>query len=178
MTATAIGVTEVQALLQQGYRLIDIRSADEFRREHIAGAENIPMDVLPQHNLAHEKVVFHCLSGMRTQANGAALSQSVAEPALILAGGLQAWKQAQGAVVIDATQPLPLMRQVQIVAGLLVFLSVVLGVLVSSKFLFVAAFVGAGLTFAGITGWCGMALLLMKMPWNKQSQHRGNNCSL
>jgi hypothetical protein len=27
--------------------------------------------------------------------------------------------------------------------------------------------VGAGLTFAGISGFCGMARLLSAMPWNK-----------
>jgi hypothetical protein len=29
--------------------------------------------------------------------------------------------------------------------------------------------VGAGLTFAGVTGFCGMARLLAVMPWNKVS---------
>ena len=44
---------------------------------------------------------------------------------------------------------------------------VALGVFVSPWFLILPAFVGCGLMFAGITGWCGMALLLAKMPWNK-----------
>jgi len=30
-------------------------------------------------------------------------------------------------------------------------------------------FVGAGLTFAGVSGFCGMARLLAVMPWNKVS---------
>ena len=30
-----------------------------------------------------------------------------------------------------------------------------------------AAFVGAGLTFAGLTDICGMAFVLAKLPWNK-----------
>ena len=29
-----------------------------------------------------------------------------------------------------------------------------------------AALFGAGLTFAGATGTCGLALVLMRMPWN------------
>ena len=41
MSTRMLSVTQAQQLLAQGYRLIDIRSADEFRREHIAGAENI-----------------------------------------------------------------------------------------------------------------------------------------
>jgi hypothetical protein len=30
-----------------------------------------------------------------------------------------------------------------------------------------SAFVGAGLIVAGITGFCGMANLLLHMPWNR-----------
>jgi hypothetical protein len=38
---------------------------------------------------------------------------------------------------------------------------------VSPWFLAAAAFFGGGLTFVGATGTCGLALLLMKMPWNR-----------
>ncbi len=68
----------------------------------------------------------------------------------------------------DKSQPLPLMRQVQIVAGALILLGVALGYAFSSGFFLLSAFVGAGLTFAGITGFCGMARLLALMPWNRR----------
>jgi hypothetical protein len=42
-----------------------------------------------------------------------------------------------------------------------------LALLVSPWFALLSAFVGTGLTFAGISGWCGMAKLLDAMPWNK-----------
>jgi hypothetical protein len=32
----------------------------------------------------------------------------------------------------------------------------------------IAAFVGAGLVFAGVTDTCGMGLLLARMPWNRR----------
>lgn len=59
------------------------------------------------------------------------------------------------------------MRQVQIAAGSLVLLGVILGYGVSTGFFLLSAFVGAGLLFAGVSGFCGMARLLMKMPWNR-----------
>jgi hypothetical protein len=31
----------------------------------------------------------------------------------------------------------------------------------------VPLFVGSGLMVAGVTGFCGMALLLMRAPWNR-----------
>jgi len=60
------------------------------------------------------------------------------------------------------------MRQVQIAAGLLILLGVLLGFLVDPLWFGLAAFVGAGLTVAGVTGWCGMARLLAVMPWNRR----------
>jgi predicted branched-subunit amino acid permease len=59
-------------------------------------------------------------------------------------------------------------RQVRIVAGALVLAGVVLGYFVHPGFIRLSAFVGAGLVFAGITDWCGMGLLLAKLPWNKR----------
>lgn len=71
-------------------------------------------------------------------------------------------------IVEDKSQPLPLMRQVQIAAGALILLGVVLGYAVNSGFFLLSGFVGAGLTFAGLTGFCGMARLLAVMPWNRR----------
>lgn len=67
----------------------------------------------------------------------------------------------------DSRQPIELMRQVQIAAGSMVVLGVVLGVLVAGPFYILSAFVGAGLVFAGLTGTCGLASLLRRMPWNR-----------
>ena len=61
-----------------------------------------------------------------------------------------------------------IMRQVQIAAGSLVLLGIVLGFAVAPAFFGLSAFVGAGLTFAGATGFCGMARLLMLAPWNRR----------
>lgn len=85
----------------------------------------------------------------------------------MLEGGLANWKRAGLPTVQDKAQPRPLMQQVQIVAGSLVLLGVVLGYLLNPAFFLLSGFVGAGLLFAGLSGWCGMALLLAKMPWNR-----------
>jgi hypothetical protein len=49
----------------------------------------------------------------------------------------------------------------------MVLTGVALGTLVNAWFLGLAAFFGAGLAFAGATGTCGLALVLMRMPWNR-----------
>jgi hypothetical protein len=67
----------------------------------------------------------------------------------------------------EGRKRLPVDRQVQLIAGTMVLIGVTLGTLVNPWFLVIAAFFGAGLTFAGATGTCGLALLLLRMPWNR-----------
>jgi hypothetical protein len=149
--------------------LIDIRDADEHAREHIAGAVNVPLARLGQ--LPDGPLMFHCRTGMRTQANEAALAAAAnGAPCYILAGGIDAWRSSGLPTKIDRRQPLEIMRQVQLVAGGLILIGVVMGFLATPAFFSLSAFVGAGLMMAGATGWCGMATLLRAMPWNRAAQ--------
>jgi len=84
-----------------------------------------------------------------------------------MAGGLDAWRTAGLPVATDRRQPLELQRQVQIGAGTLALVGTVLGLLVSPWFFAVPLFVGAGLITAGMTGFCGMARILVHAPWNR-----------
>lgn len=152
--------------------LIDIREPAEYAREHILGARLVPLSALDRHDFDREHgkaFVFHCRSGNRTaQAAGRILARDFAE-AYVLSGGLEAWKAAGLPVHVDRRQPIDLMRQVQIAAGSLVVGGVALGALVHPGFYGLAGFVGAGLVFAGATGFCGMARLLASMPWNRRA---------
>lgn len=170
MSLPTLSPADTQAAIRSGARLVDIRAADEHARCCINGAVNLPLERIGE--LPHDgrSVVFHCTSGMRTAGNADALRAAAGDaPAFILDGGINAWRASGLPVATDASQPLELMRQVQITAGLLVLLGVVLGFAVAPAFFALSAFVGAGLTFAGVTGWCGMAQLLRIMPWNKRN---------
>jgi rhodanese-related sulfurtransferase len=152
--------------------LVDIREPDEFARRRIRGALSRPLSALDQARLAAgpgRKVVFTCRSGLRTVENRDRLRAAAGGDAYVLEGGLDAWASAGLPVEEDRKAPLELMRQVQIAAGLLVLLGVALGFVVSPAFFGVSAFVGAGLTFAGVTGFCGMARLLAAAPWNRRA---------
>lgn len=161
---------EAERAIAAGALLVDIREPDEFAREHIAGAVNIPLAALGTLTHSGRPVVFHCRSGARTAACAAALEQAAGDvPCHILDGGLQGWRAAGLATRIDRRQPLEIMRQVQLAAGALVLAGVVLGLLVAPGFFAIPAFVGGGLMFAGATGWCSMARLLRVMPWNRRA---------
>ena len=170
-TLKSISAADLKRRLDSGEAvLIDIRESDEYAREHILGARLAPLSAIDAHDFDrdHDKAaVFHCRSGMRTQANAARLLAKGFREAYCLEGGIEAWKSAGLPVHVDRAAPLELMRQVQIGAGSLVLLGVALGFLIHPAFFALSAFVGAGLTFAGATGWCGMALLLKQMPWNR-----------
>jgi rhodanese-related sulfurtransferase len=162
-----------ERLKRRDVTVVDIREPDEFAREHIPGALSVPLSTLEKGRLDVEPrgdVVFHCKSGMRTNANCDRLAAHVDGPAYILAGGLDAWKQTGGAVSTDAKAPLELNRQVQITIGVLMLAGVALTVFVAPAFVVIPAFLGAGLLMAGVTGWCGMAHLIAAMPWNRRLQ--------
>lgn len=166
-----INAAELKRKLDAGEAiLIDVREHDEHAREHILGAHLAPLSAIDVHDFDrdHNKAaVFHCKSGMRTQANAARLLARGFSDAYYLQGGIEAWKAAGLPVHSNRRAPIEIMRQVQIVAGSLVILGVGLGALVHPAFYGISAFVGAGLAFSGATGWCGMALLLRTMPWNR-----------
>jgi rhodanese-related sulfurtransferase len=168
MTLPTLSAAEARRLAEAGARLIDIRGRDEFARVHAAGAENRPLDELGAID-SESPVVFLCRSGMRTAGNASKLAACCQGEAYILDGGLDAWKAAGLPVKEDRGQPLELMRQVQIAAGSLVLIGVLLGFVWSPVLFGLSAFVGAGLVMAGATGWCGMARLLAVMPWNRRA---------
>lgn len=152
--------------------LIDIRDANEFARVHIPGARLVPVAAIDAHDFDRERAagkaaIFHCQSGRRTMLNAARLLAAGFKETYALEGGLDAWRAAGLPARVDRAQPIELQRQVQIAAGSLVVLGVLLAALVSPWFILISAFVGAGLVFAGATGTCGMASLLMLAPWNK-----------
>ena len=168
MTLTKITPAEAQARIAEGAALIDIRAADEHARSRIPGSRNIPLG----NELAlgdAPAVIYHCRSGMRTDANAAQLATASPCQAYLLEGGIDAWRKAGLPVITDAKAPLEIMRQVQITAGLLVLTGVILSFTVNQAWIGLSAFVGAGLTFAGVSGWCGMAKVLARMPGNRRA---------
>ena len=170
MTAAlgSVDPARVQALIDEGAVLVDIREHAEFARERIPGALNLTPDRLGDLPPAGA-VIFHCRSGMRTGAMASSLRNALGADQIgyVLGGGIEAWRKSGGATEKIAGQPIEMMRQVQIVAGGLVLLGTLLGWLVAPPFFGIAAFVGAGLVFAGASGWCGMAKLLVFLPWNR-----------
>ena len=160
-------------LVRAGAVLIDIREVDEHARERIPGARHHALSRIDRDSPARngdDVLIFHCRSGARTKGNAARLAAAAQDcEVYILDGGIDAWKKAGLPVALDRSQPIEIMRQMQIAAGSMVLLGVVLGALVAPGFYALSGFVGAGLLLAGVSGFCGMARLLAIMPWNRRA---------
>ena len=149
-------------------QIIDVRSPDEYRAGHIPGALNIPLESVVgslEDLSASAPIVLVCQSGTRATMACERLIPYRSNIS-VLEGGTAVWIQCGKAVVRQQASSWSLERQVRFVAGLIV-LSGTIGSLFWKPALFFAMFIGAGLLFASITNWCGMAMLLAKMPWNK-----------
>ena len=171
MSLPHISPAKAKELIDRGAVLVDIREFDERARSRIPAARHAPLSRLDKLEIGTQTpaVIFHCRSGNRTAAMPERLAQCTDYDAFILDGGIDAWKNAGLPVVENKRQPIEIMRQVQITAGSLVFIGTALGAFVHPGFYILAAFVGAGLVFAGVSGSCMMARLLSFAPWNRRA---------
>ena len=149
-------------------QIIDVRSPTEFAAGHVPGAVNIPMEQMESRlaDLHATAVVLVCQSGTRA----AMVAERLAADRTglqVLAGGTNAWTNNGLCTVASVRTRWSLERQVRLGAGLLVLAGVGLSLAVDPAWIYLSAFIGAGLTFAGFTNRCGMAALLAKMPWNR-----------
>jgi rhodanese-related sulfurtransferase len=157
--------------------LVDVRTPAEYAALHAPGARLAPLDLDPAAVVASrggpagEPIYVVCQSGARAARACTAFCAAGIANVLLVEGGMAAWEKAGLPVIRGARGVIPLERQVRIAAGLLVLLGVSLGWMVHPAFFGLTAFVGAGLVFAGVTDWCGMGILLSRMPWN-----RGERC--
>jgi rhodanese-related sulfurtransferase len=173
-----ISPLELQKLLatQPNLPLLDVRTPVEFAEVHLPQARSIPLDKINPKELAasgqireDQPVYLLCRSGQRATKAAEMFAKEGFAQLIVIEGGTLAWIEANLPVTRGKSKVISLERQVRIVAGALAFIGVALGWFVHRGFFGLSAFVGAGLVFAGITDFCGMGLLLAKLPWNKNA---------
>lgn len=163
-----------QLLKTEEIVIVDVREPAEYKSEAIKGSKNLPLSQvtidtthLPEHK--HKKLVIHCKAGKRSMMACEKLKAENAPFNLYnLEGGIDAWKAAGLPIVESGKKIIPLDRQTQIAIGLLIVGGSLLGNFVNYNWFILPGIIGLGLLNAGITGWCGMAKLIAKMPWNQK----------
>ncbi len=156
--------------------LIDVRTPAEYQAVHVRGAVNIPLDEITKERVistfgvnASSTIYVICQSGARGREACARMDKAgLVGMSNIIGGTAECIKL--NLPLVRGKSTISLERQVRIAAGSLVLIGVLLGISISSLFLLLSGFVGAGLIFAGVTDTCGMALLLTRMPWNQSAR--------
>jgi len=170
MTIQKISPQEAQQMKESGQtvRILDVRTPAEYAHVHALGADLMPLDQLDSRAIgaAGERLMLICQSGTRAAKGCEKLLSAGCREVYCIEGGTAAWQQAGLPVVRGTSKVISLERQVRIGAGLLVLIGLGLAWLIHPAFAALSAFVGAGLIFAGLTDWCGMGMMLAKMPWN------------
>jgi rhodanese-related sulfurtransferase len=168
-------VNEINELISAGgeCQVIDVREFSEFNAERVAEAQLMPLSNFEKHadRIDHSKPVYlMCRSGRRAGEAAKRLAEKGFTDIHVIEGGMIEWQNANLPVIKGDSKVWALERQVRFAAGLLVLAGVVLSVFAHPYFVWLSGFVGAGLVFAAVTDTCGMAMVLARMPWNKECE--------
>jgi len=155
--------------------LLDVRTPVEHEHIHVPGVFLMPLDRLDAAELQKaegcskdQPVYILCQSGGRATAAAEKLTRAGFQDCIVVKGGTAAWMAAGLPVNKGTGGGLPLERQMRIAVGIFILSGVLLSQFVNPVFIWVSGFMGAGLIYAGLTGKCGMVVLLSKMPWNQR----------
>ena len=169
---TTITPRQLHDRLQQGEKLhlLDVRTPAEHAEIHVPDVQLAPLDRLDATKLAgkDQPLYIFCRTGNRAKQAAEKLEKSGYEQCHVVEGGTMAWAEAGLPVIRGTSKVISLERQVRIAAGAIVLTGVLLAHFVNPAFIWLSGFIGAGLLFAGITDWCGMGMLIAKLPWNQR----------
>lgn len=159
--------------LKQGDLILDVRTSAEQAEKSLALSHwRVPLDQLnpsefmAEHQLDNKKTLnIICKTGRRAAMAADEFTKAGFKNVAVVKGGIER-AQTQGLEMIKS-EGMSMERQIRLVAGSIVVLSLVLGFFISPWFYLLALFMGGGLIFSGLTGECGLGVLLMHVPWNK-----------
>ncbi|HKP70025.1 MAG TPA: rhodanese-like domain-containing protein [Pyrinomonadaceae bacterium] len=151
--------------------LVDVREWPEFAAGRVPGSRLIPLADISKRSGELDKardVFLICRTGRRSAEAASRLRSLGFENVVNVEGGFEAWKKNKLPVERDERAPWSIERQVRFTAGLLVLAGIVLSLFVHPYFISISALIGFGLAFSSAIDWCGMGILLAKMPWNRR----------
>lgn len=165
---------EAWEALQEGRgSLLDVREPGEYETVRVPRSQNFPLssleDRLTELPAGDQPFYVLCAVGARAVAASKILFENKRN-GIVIQGGIVEWQRRGLPIERGERNVWSIDRQVRFLAGSLVLTGLALGWRVNPRFYLLSAFIGAGLFFSGITGFCGMALLLARCPWNRGSR--------
>lgn len=154
-----------------GPSLLDVRTGVEVDGEHVPGARHVALDELTgrvdEVRAMPAPRLLLCRTGSRARTARTTLGELGVRGLTVVEGGIEAYRAA-GGTTTQGVARMSLERQVRVVAGAITLVASVLALLVHPAFAALALFIGAGQVFAGLSDWCGMGLLLARLPYNRR----------
>jgi len=181
---SSISPSDLNRLLAEGcdVEMLDVRTPAEYAAERIPGARLVPIGdldpaiFLKQRRSGDKPIYLLCQTGGRARRAIQMFRRAGCEDCVLVEGGMQAWIEAGLPVERGQTTGLPILRQVQITVGVVSAAGAGLALAASPWFALLPLVTGCGLLFAGLSGYCGLAVLLAKMPWNRSGGCGGKEC--
>lgn len=176
MSIQTIHPTELHTKIKSGetVELIDVRTPAEFESLRATFARNTPLEALKPKELmsqrngnASEPLYVICKSGSRAEMACRKFVELGYANVVVVEGGTLAWDASGLPVIRGNRKIISVDRQMRIVAGSMVVSGVILSLYAHPAWVWLSAFVGGGLIFAGVTDICPMLSLLSRMPWNQ-----------
>ncbi len=176
ITAPAtISTADFAAILGKGTTcVLDVRTPAEFAECHVTGAKLAPLDALDPRQAADAlkpaagtPIYLLCKGGGRaTKAAEQFITAGIAN-VCVVTGGTDACAAAGVPVERGGKATIPLDGQVRISIGAFIILLWLLARYVHYSFAYMLPLMAVALIVSGLTGFCGMAILLGKAPWNQ-----------
>ena len=175
-TPATISTAEFAALLAGGTPVaaLDVRTPAEFAECHVACAKLAPLDVLDPRKAADAlqpapgtPIYILCKGGGRATKAAEQFIAAGIPNVTVVTGGTDACVAANVPVTRGGKAIIPLDGQVRIAIGAFIILLWVLGRYVHYSFAYLILAMAVALILSGLTGFCGMAILLGKAPWNQ-----------
>ena len=158
----------------KNHLIIDVRTPEEHATGHIQSSVLLPLPKLTPEavrGMLHsgQSCVLVCHAGTRAAKAVALLSEAGIENLAVMEGGMEAWKST-GLPVKKGVEGISIQSQTRVISGAMVLSGLLLGHYLNPAWYFLSGFVGVGLIFAGVTGFCGMSVLLARLPWNRDKE--------
>lgn len=175
-TPATITAAELGALLSKGSSpcVLDVRTPAEFAECHVQGAKLAPLDALDPKKAADAlkpetgaPIYLLCKSGTRATKAAEQFIAAGIQNVSVVTGGTEACVTAGLPVARGGKATIPLDGQIRIAIGGLILLFWLLARYVHYTFGYLTLAMAAALIVSGLTGFCGMAVLLGKAPWNQ-----------
>lgn len=173
----SVSASDLGSLLAAGkaIHLVDVRTPAEFAECHVRGARLVSLDTLNPHRLVEElkrregePIYLLCKSGARATRAAAQFHAAGIAHVTVVAGGTDACVTAGVPVERGVRRGVPLEGQVRIGLGLFLLIVWICARYVHPGFDYVVPGFAVSMMITGYTGFCGMALILARAPWNRR----------